>query len=208
MTSRYRAAQRAVELFNALQGEGLTTDEIAAELRRRGALDRKSASDPAADLLANVRDMVADFAKAMGQPLAEDALRARAEAAERRAEAAEAEVGCLRAELAVMPRPEDRCHGAWPCEASTALASAEAEAARWEARAEAMAAELAQARADRALLAGLWLGAVAPRVLPAILPADPGDRERLVAALDAVNLQPSAEACIAAGRAVIARIVA
>lgn len=69
-------------------------------------------------------------------------------------------------------------------------------------------AELAQARADRALLVGLWLGAVAPRVLPAILPTDPGDRERLVAALDAVNLQPSAEACIAAGRAVIARIVA
>jgi hypothetical protein len=47
-----------------------------------------------------------------------------------RAEAAEAEVGRLRAELATMPRPENRCHGEWPCEASTALAFAEAEAAR------------------------------------------------------------------------------
>lgn len=87
-----------------------------------------------------------------------DSLRARAEAAERRAEAAEAEAERLRAELAAMPRPEDRCHGAWPCEASTALASAEAEAARWEARAEALAAELAQARADARVLAGLAYG--------------------------------------------------
>ena len=158
MTSRYRAAQRAVELIDALQDEGLTTDEIAAELRRRGALDRKSASDPAADLLANVRDMVADFAKAMGQPLAEDALSARAEAAEQRAEAAER--------------------------------------------------ELAQARADRTLMAGLWLGTVPHDVLPALLPTDQGDRDRLAAALDAADRQTGAEARTAAGRAVIARIVA
>lgn len=107
MTSRYRAAQRAVELFNALQGEGLTTDEIAAELRRRGALDRKRASDPAADLYANVRDMVADFAKAMGQPPVEDALHARAEAAEQRAEAAESEAERLRSAIAETLRLAD-----------------------------------------------------------------------------------------------------
>ena len=83
---------------------------------------------------------------------------------------------------------------------------ARAEAA--EQRAEALADELAQARADRALMAGLWLGTVAPRVLPAILPTDQGDRDRLAAALDAVDRQPGAEAHIAAGRAVIARIVA
>ena len=61
-----------------------------------------------------------------------------------RAEAAEAEVGRLRAELAAMPRPEDRCHGEWPCEASTALAFAEAEMARAEARADAAEAEAAR----------------------------------------------------------------
>lgn len=85
-------------------------------------------------------------------------------------------------------------------------ATARAEAA--EQRAEALAAELAQARADRALLAGLWLGTVPPDVLPALLPTDPGDRDRLAAALDAVDLQASEAAHIAAGRAVIARIVA
>lgn len=108
MTSRYRAAQRAVELFDALQDDGLTTDEIAAELRRRGALDRKSASDPAADLLANVRDMVADFAKAMGQPPVEDALHARAEAAEQRAEALAAELAQARAEGEAAGRAAER----------------------------------------------------------------------------------------------------
>lgn len=68
-----------------------------------------------------------------------------------RAEAAEAEVERLRAELAAMPRPEDRCHGEWPCEASTALAFTEAEMARAEARAEAaeQRAEAAEAEAER-----------------------------------------------------------
>lgn len=88
------------------------------------------------------------------------------------------------------------------------LDAATARAKAAEQRAEAAERELAQARADRTLMAGLWLVTVPPRVLPAILPINPGDRERLVAALDAVDLQPSAEACIAAGRAVIARIVA
>ena len=69
-------------------------------------------------------------------------------------------------------------------------------------------AELAQARADRALLAGLWLGTVPHDVLPALLPTDPTDRDRLAAVLDAVDLQASEAAHIAAGRAVIARIVA
>ena len=78
----------------------------------------------------------------------------------------------------------------------------------WRARAEAAERELAQARADRALLAGLWLITVPPRELPALLPTDQGDRDRLAAALDAVDRQPGAEARIAAGRAVIARIVA
>lgn len=77
-----------------------------------------------------------------------------------------------------------------------------------ERRAEAAEAALAQARADRALLIGLWLATVPPDVLPALLPADPGDRDRLVAALDAVDLQASAGSHTAAGRAVIGRIVA
>lgn len=67
-----------------------------------------------------------------------------------RAEAAEAEVGRLRAELAAMPRPENRCHGEWPCEASTALAFAEAEMARAEAHTEAAEAEAARLRAEAA----------------------------------------------------------
>ena len=69
-------------------------------------------------------------------------------------------------------------------------------------------AELAQARADRALMAGLWLVTVPPRELPALLPTDQADRDRLAAALDAVDRQTGAEARTAAGRAVIARIVA
>ena len=83
MTSRYRAAQRAVELVARLQDEGLTVDEIAAEMRRLNVSTRQGGNDPAADLCASVQDMVADFAKAMGQPPAEEsALRTRAEAAE------------------------------------------------------------------------------------------------------------------------------
>lgn len=77
-----------------------------------------------------------------------------------------------------------------------------------QAEAESLRAELAQARADRALLAGLWLIVVHHDVLPALLPTDQGDRDRLADALDAVDRQPGAEARIAAGRAVIARIVA
>ena len=101
MTSRYRAAQRAVELVARLQDEGLTVDEIAAEMRRLNVSTRQGGNDPAADLCASVQDMVADFAKAMGQPPAEEsALRARAEAAEQRAEAAEVALAAARAEVA------------------------------------------------------------------------------------------------------------
>ena len=77
-----------------------------------------------------------------------------------------------------------------------------------EQRAKAAEAALAQARADRTLLAGLWLATVPPDVLPTLLPADPGDRDRLAAALDAVDLQSGTESHTAAVRAIIARIVA
>ena len=83
---------------------------------------------------------------------------------------------------------------------------ARAEAA--EQRAESAEVALAQAHADRTLLAGMWLATVPPDALPALLPADPGDRDRLAAALDAVDLQASAESHTAAVRAIIARIVA
>ena len=103
MTSRYRAAQRAVELVARLQDEGLTVDEIAAEMRRLNVSVRQGGNDPAADLCASVQDMVADFAKALGQPPAEEsALRARAEAAEQRAEAAEIALKQAQADLRVM----------------------------------------------------------------------------------------------------------
>ena len=75
-------------------------------------------------------------------------------------------------------------------------------------RAEAAEAALAQAHADRTLMTGLWLATVPPEVLPTLLPADPGDRDRLAAALDAVDLQATAGSHTAAGRAVIGRIVA
>lgn len=68
----------------------------------------------------------------------EDALCTERDAAVARAEAAEAK-------LAAMPRPEDRCHGEWPCEASTYAASLEGEVASLTARAEA-----AEQRATRA----------------------------------------------------------
>ena len=77
-----------------------------------------------------------------------------------------------------------------------------------EQRAESAETALAQAHADRTLLTGLWLATVPPDVLPTLLPADPGDRDRLAAALDAVDLQASAGSHTAAGRSVIARIVA
>ncbi len=139
-----------------------------------------------------------------------------------RVKTAEAEVERLRAELATMPRPEDRCHGEWPCEASTALASAEAEVARAEARAEAAEAEVArlhaaleqaraeltQTRADRDLLAGLWLATVPMDVLPGLLPADRDSRNLLAAVLAEVDLHPNGAAHTDAGRAVIERIVA
>jgi hypothetical protein len=66
------------------------------------------------------------------------------EAAEQRAEAAEAA-------LAAMPRPEDRCHGEWPCEASTYAASLEA--------------ELQQAQADARLILAAFVGANAEGVI-------------------------------------------
>lgn len=75
-------------------------------------------------------------------------------------------------------------------------------------RAEAAEAALAQAHADRTLMTGLWLATAPPDVLPTLLPTDPGDRDRLADALDAVDLQASAGSHTAAGRAIIARIVA
>lgn len=98
------------------------------------------------------------------------------------------------------------CPDGWDTRPGEDAATARAEAA--EQRAEAAEAALAQARADRALLTGLWLATAPPDVLPALLPVDPGDRDRLAAALDAVDLQASAGSHTAAGRAIIARIVA
>jgi DNA-binding transcriptional MerR regulator len=98
MTSRYRAAQRAVELVNQLQDAGFTVDEIAVAMRRSRVSDRQDDSDPAAELYASVKDMVADFAKVMGHLPPDAAATARAEAAEQRAEALAAEVARLRAE--------------------------------------------------------------------------------------------------------------
>ena len=77
-----------------------------------------------------------------------------------------------------------------------------------EQRAESAEIALAQAHADRTLLIGLWLATAPPVVLPALLPADQGDRNRLAAALDAVDLQSGTESHTAAVRAVIGRIVA
>ena len=99
----------------------------------------------------------------------------------------------------------------WRERTARLLARAEAAEQRAEAaeqRAEAAEIALAQAHADRALLTGLWLAAVPLEVLPALLPADPGDRDRLAAALDAVDLQSGTESHTAAVRAVIGRIVA
>lgn len=79
--------------------------------------------------------------------------------------------------------------------------AAEAEVAR-------LRAELAQVQTDRALMAGLWLITVPHDVLPTLLPTDQGDRDRLAAALDAVDLQPSGAARIAAARAVVERVAA
>ena len=98
-----------------------------------------------------------------------------------------------------------RAGGETPGHRATHL-QAEREAA--EQRAEAAEIALAQAHADRALMTGLWLATVPPDVLPALLPADPGDRDRLAAALDAVDLQASSGSHTAAVRAVIGRIVA
>ena len=98
-------------------------------------------------------------------------------------------------------RARDRAH-----DAERDALRARAEAA--EQRAEAAEAALAQAHADRALLTGLWLATAPPDVLPALLPAGPGDRDRLAAALDAVDLQSGTESHTAAVRAVIGRIVA
>ena len=99
MTSRYRAGQRVAAIISELQDQGLSTSEIALELQQRGVLMRGAAVDPVADLCDNVRDIVADFAAAVGQPADEvTALRARAEAAEQRAEAAERELAQAQAE--------------------------------------------------------------------------------------------------------------
>jgi hypothetical protein len=122
-----------------------------------------------------------------------DALHTRAEAAEQRAEAAEA---ALAAALDDVELERGRVEALEGCVAVRNEALDDAHA------------ELAQARADRALLIGLWLATVPPDVLPALLPADPGDRDRLAAALDAVGLQSGTGSHTAAGRSVIARIVA
>lgn len=101
MTSRYRAGQRVAAIISELQDQGLSTSEIALELQQRGVLMRGAAVDPVADLCDNVRDIVADFAAAVGQPVDEvTALRARAEAAE-------AEVVRLRATIAETLRLAD-----------------------------------------------------------------------------------------------------
>ena len=103
MTSRYRAGQRVAAIIRELQDQGLTTSEIALELQQRGVLMRGAAVDPVADLCENVRDIVADFAAATGQPADEtEALRTRAEAAEQRAAAAEVEVARLWAAIDVL----------------------------------------------------------------------------------------------------------
>ena len=103
MTSRYRAGQRVAAIISELQDQGMTTSEIALELQQRGVLMRGAAVDPVADLCENVRDIVADFAEAIGQPAGEAAaLRARAEAAEQRAEALAAEVARLRADALLL----------------------------------------------------------------------------------------------------------
>ena len=122
-----------------------------------------------------------------------DAATARAEAAEQRAEAAEA---ALAAALDDVELERGRVEALEGCIAVRAEALDEAHA------------EVAQARTDRTLLTGLWLATVPPDVLPTLLPADPGDRDRLAAALDAVDLQASAGSHTAAGCAVIGRIVA
>lgn len=82
------------------------------------------------------------------------------------------------------------------------------EADRLRAELEQTRAALEQARADRDLLAGLWLATVPPDVLTEMLPADRDSRNLLAAVLASVDLQPSAAAHTAAGRAVIERIVA
>ena len=103
MTSQYRAGQRVAAIISELQDQGMTTSEIALELQQRGVLMRGAAVDPVADLCDNVRDIVADFAAAIGQPEDEaPALRARAEAAEQRAEALSAEVARLRTDALLL----------------------------------------------------------------------------------------------------------
>jgi hypothetical protein len=62
-----------------------------------------------------------------------------------------ARVEAAEAALAAMPRPEDRCHGEWPCEASTYAASLEA--------------ELQQAQADARLILAAFVGANAEGVI-------------------------------------------
>jgi hypothetical protein len=100
MTSQYRAGQRVALIISELQDQGLTTSEIALELQQRGVLMRGAAVDPVADLCDFVRDIVADFAEAIGKPATEAAaLRARAEAAETALAAARAEVNYLQREL-------------------------------------------------------------------------------------------------------------
>ena len=135
-----------------------------------------------------------------------DALRARAEAAEADLDALARTVGAAIVAGSLAPGESLTSPPQHAIVSTVNRLRTRAEAA--EQRTEAAEAALARARADRALMTGLWLATVPPDVLPTLLPADPGDWDRLAAALDAVDLQASAGSHTAAGRAVIARIVA
>lgn len=107
-------------------------------------------------------------------------------------------------------------------DARTHVREAELEVAEWRdrawrllSRAETAEAEvarltvaLAQARADRDLLAGLWLATAPMDMLTETLPADRDSRNLLAAVLAEVDLHPNGAAHTDAGRAVIERIVA
>jgi hypothetical protein len=154
MTSRYRAGQRAAAIISELQDQGMTTSEIALELQQRGVLMRGAAVDPVADLCDNVRDIVADFAAAIGQPADEvTALRARAESAERRLRITAALI--IEAIGSVGPEnAEDAARRLGDVAVERDEATARAEAA--EQRAEALAAEVARLRAAGRVIACQW----------------------------------------------------
>lgn len=155
MTSRYRAGQRVAAIISELQDQGLSTSEIALELQQRGVLMRGAAADPVADLCDNVRDIVADFAAAVGQPADEvTALRARAESAERRLRITAALI--IKAIGSVGPEDaEDAARRLWDV-------SVERDALRTRAKAaEAEVARLRAAIAETLRLANVYAGVAA-----------------------------------------------